>query len=96
MIYNKIYLFSSMILSKRPKDDDSKDGFNKWPFMTTHDWAENPRGKITLSIIKLVLGKNHHNHHTIEFLSKYSIIICIYIIIHTEYIFERCIRFNYL
>ena len=33
-----------MILSKRPKDDDSKDGFNKWPFMTTHAWAENPRG----------------------------------------------------
>ncbi|XP_071539897.1 neuroendocrine convertase 2 [Panulirus ornatus] len=34
----------SMILSKRPNDDDSRDGFTKWPFMTTHTWAENPRG----------------------------------------------------
>lgn len=35
----------SMILSRRPKDDDSKDGFTNWPFMTTHDWGENPQGK---------------------------------------------------
>uniref|UniRef100_A0A6A7G3X6 Neuroendocrine convertase 2 n=1 Tax=Hirondellea gigas TaxID=1518452 RepID=A0A6A7G3X6_9CRUS len=34
----------SMILSRRPNDDDSSDGFTKWPFMTTHTWAENPRG----------------------------------------------------
>ncbi|XP_069985058.1 neuroendocrine convertase 2-like [Penaeus vannamei] len=34
----------SMILSRRPNDDDSRDGFTKWPFMTTHTWAENPRG----------------------------------------------------
>nr|AYH52218.1 putative prohormone processing protease [Homarus americanus] len=34
----------SMILSKRPNDDDGRDGFTKWPFMTTHTWAENPRG----------------------------------------------------
>jgi len=50
-----IYLTSpmnttSLILSRRPNDDDSKDGFNKWPFMTTHSWAENPRGKWTLFI----------------------------------------------
>ena len=35
----------SMILSKRPKDDDSKEGFTKWPFMTTHSWAERPAGR---------------------------------------------------
>ena len=40
-----------MILSKRPRDDDSKDGFNKWPFMTTHTWAENPRGTWKLYVI---------------------------------------------
>ncbi|KAK3869911.1 hypothetical protein Pcinc_024806 [Petrolisthes cinctipes] len=34
----------SMILSRRPNDDDSRDGFTKWPFMTTHTWAEDPRG----------------------------------------------------
>lgn len=45
-----LYLISpagtrTMILSRRPKDDDSKDGFTNWPFMTTHTWGENPRGK---------------------------------------------------
>lgn len=40
-----------MILSKRPKDDDSTDGFTKWPFMTTHAWAENPRGTWKLFVI---------------------------------------------
>merc|ERR1711874_643577 len=40
----------SMILSIRPNDDDSKDGFTKWPFMTTHTWAEYPRGKWTLEV----------------------------------------------
>ncbi|KAF2346726.1 Proprotein convertase P, partial [Trinorchestia longiramus] len=40
----------SMILSKRPNDDDSTDGFTKWPFMTTHTWAENPRGTWKLEV----------------------------------------------
>ena len=40
----------SMILSTRPNDDDSRDGFTKWPFMTTHTWAEYPRGKWTLDV----------------------------------------------
>lgn len=34
-----------MILSRRPKDNDYKNGFTNWPFMTTHTWGENPRGK---------------------------------------------------
>lgn len=38
----------SKILSRRPNDSDGKFGFNKWPFMTTHTWAENPRGTWTL------------------------------------------------
>jgi len=40
----------SMILSERPNDADSQDGFTKWPFMTTHTWAEYPRGKWSLEI----------------------------------------------
>jgi len=45
-----LYLISpsgtqSMILSPRPKDDDPRDGFTNWPFMTTHTWGENPRGR---------------------------------------------------
>lgn len=34
----------SVILSRRPKDEDGVDGFTNWPFMTTHTWGENPRG----------------------------------------------------
>ena len=40
----------SMILSERPNDADAQDGFTKWPFMTTHTWAEYPRGKWSLEV----------------------------------------------
>jgi len=40
----------SMILSNRPHDDDAHDGFTKWPFMTSHTWAEYPIGKWTLEV----------------------------------------------
>lgn len=40
----------SMILSRRPNDDDGRDGFTKWPFMTTHTWGEDPRGRWTLEV----------------------------------------------
>jgi len=40
----------SMILSERPNDADAQDGFTKWPFMTTHTWAEYPRGRWSLEI----------------------------------------------
>lgn len=40
----------SMILNRRPNDDDSKNGFIRWPFMTTHTWAENPRGRWKLEV----------------------------------------------
>nr|CAG4643798.1 EOG090X02T5 [Lepidurus arcticus] len=49
----------SMILSRRPNDDDSRDGFIKWPFMTTHTWGEYPRGiwtlEVTISEICMIL-----------------------------------------
>lgn len=41
----------SMILSKRINDDDYRDGFTKWPFMTTHTWGEYPQGTWTLEVI---------------------------------------------
>jgi len=40
----------SLILSRRPLDDDSVKGFYKWPFMTTHAWAEQGHGTWTLEI----------------------------------------------
>lgn len=40
----------SMILSKRVNDDDHRDGFTKWPFMTTHTWGEYPQGTWTLEV----------------------------------------------
>lgn len=30
--------------------DFSSQGFNSWPFMTTHNWYENPRGTWTLEV----------------------------------------------
>jgi proprotein convertase subtilisin/kexin type 2 len=39
-----------LILSRRPLDDDSTKGFYKWPFMTTHAWAERAQGTWTLEI----------------------------------------------
>jgi proprotein convertase subtilisin/kexin type 2 len=39
-----------MILSRRPKDAEAHDGFTNWPFMTTHQWGENPRGKWRLIV----------------------------------------------
>ncbi|XP_032910140.1 neuroendocrine convertase 2 [Catharus ustulatus] len=40
----------SILLSRRPRDDDSKVGFDKWPFMTTHTWGEDPRGTWALEM----------------------------------------------
>lgn len=42
----------SMILSKRGNDDDHRDGFTKWPFMTTHTWGEYPQGVWQLEVDK--------------------------------------------
>ncbi|CAF0955806.1 unnamed protein product [Didymodactylos carnosus] len=33
--------------------DESSDGFSEWPFMTTHNWGENPRGIWTLEIVNI-------------------------------------------
>ncbi|KAL3874214.1 hypothetical protein ACJMK2_037259 [Sinanodonta woodiana] len=49
---------TSMILSQRPNDDDHKNGFTRWPFMTTHNWCENPRGTWTLEVTSIP-GKNN-------------------------------------
>lgn len=51
-------LFRTMVLSQRPNDDDHKNGFTRWPFMTTHTWAENPRGLWKLQI-SMAPGKNN-------------------------------------
>ncbi|GLH13895.1 Uncharacterized protein GBIM_18377 [Gryllus bimaculatus] len=40
----------SMILSRRVNDDDRRDGFTKWPFMTTHTWGEYPQGTWALEV----------------------------------------------
>ncbi|KAM9311380.1 furin [Gastrophryne carolinensis] len=49
-----IYLTSPMgtrssLLAPRP-NDYSADGFNDWPFMTTHSWDEDPAGEWVLEI----------------------------------------------
>lgn len=41
---------NSKILTRRAHDDDNRDGFTKWPFMTTHTWGESPQGKWILEV----------------------------------------------
>ncbi|XP_078001023.1 neuroendocrine convertase 2-like isoform X2 [Glandiceps talaboti] len=41
---------TSILLSTRPNDDDSEEGFDEWPFMTTHNWGEDPRGEWILEV----------------------------------------------
>jgi len=41
---------NSMLLSKRPRDDDSTVGLNEWPFVSVQYWGEKPRGKWSLKI----------------------------------------------
>uniref|UniRef100_S4RXA1 Neuroendocrine convertase 2 n=1 Tax=Petromyzon marinus TaxID=7757 RepID=S4RXA1_PETMA len=40
----------SLLLGRRPRDSDSRVGFHRWPFMTTHTWGEDPRGRWTLEV----------------------------------------------
>ena len=39
----------STLLDTRPQDHSSF-GYRDWPFMTTHSWGENPRGRWILEI----------------------------------------------
>ncbi|THD27233.1 Neuroendocrine convertase [Fasciola hepatica] len=56
---------TSMLLRRRPKDADSIRGFTKWPFMTTHTWAENPRGTWRLRIALDPRSKDVLGHATL-------------------------------
>lgn len=40
----------SILLSRRPRDSDTTVGFDKWPFMSTHTWGEDPRGTWKLEV----------------------------------------------
>ena len=49
-----IYLTSpsgtrSTLLAQRPMDN-SRSGFQNWPFMTVHTWGENPNGEWKLEV----------------------------------------------
>ena len=49
---------SSILLSERPGDSDVIDGFQRWPFMTSHTWGEDPRGEWVLEVA-MVDGSPH-------------------------------------
>lgn len=55
---------TSMILSQRPNDDDDKNGFTRWPFMTTHTWAEVSQGTWTLDVVLEPILGLRNNHET--------------------------------
>lgn len=44
-----LYYNSSTLLAQRPIDG-SRAGFNSWPFMTVHNWGENPDGVWKLEV----------------------------------------------
>lgn len=52
-----------MILSRRANDDDHRDGFTKWPFMTTHTWGEYPQGTWILEVSSNIYVNSHHDSH---------------------------------
>lgn len=58
----------SMILSRRAKDDDRRDGFTKWPFMTTHSWGEYPQGTWLLEVSRAFFRTNFRPFATIKIL----------------------------
>ena len=41
---------TSTLLAVRPMDN-SRSGFANWPFMTVHDWGEQPNGYWELTVI---------------------------------------------
>lgn len=55
----------SMILSRRPNDDDHRNGFVRWPFMTTQTWGENPRGRWILEA-RFSSGEQDNNNKNIK------------------------------
>ena len=74
-----LYLISpmgtkSLILSRRPKDDDNRDGFTKWPFMTTHTWGEDPVGRWRLQVI-FESGEDGQNIPQKGFLREWTLMI---------------------
>ena len=59
MLLINYFLYRSMILSRRQNDDDHRDGFTKWPFMTTHTWGEYPQGTWLLEVYILYIFRIH-------------------------------------
>ena len=54
-IYNLLFSIGtiSQLLTIRP-EDESKEGFKDWRFMSVHFWGENPAGEWTLYIVDKV------------------------------------------
>lgn len=67
----------STLLTMRPRDD-SRLGFNQWPFMTVHNWGENPNGNWTLEIHNegAFLGKDYFH----EFLPMSLVFLVVFIV----------------
>lgn len=62
-----------MILSRRANDDDHRDGFTKWPFMTTHSWGEYPQGTWKLEVSS---PHTHTQLGSIELTLSFSLYLC--------------------
>ncbi len=47
------YETKTTLLTER-EQDKSVDGFQNWPFMSVHNWGENPKGLWTIKIMDTV------------------------------------------
>lgn len=50
-------MFRSVILPIRG-NDNNRNGFHKWPFLSVQQWGENPIGKWTLTILSRASKRN--------------------------------------
>ncbi len=44
----------SQLLTARPEDNDSEEGFHDWGFSSVHFWGEMPKGRWTLYVVDKV------------------------------------------
>ncbi|KAJ6219529.1 hypothetical protein RDWZM_005341 [Blomia tropicalis] len=58
---------TSTLLAVRPMDN-SRSGFANWPFMTVHDWGEQPNGYWELTVI-------NHGRNSLATLNEWSLVM---------------------
>ena len=56
LLNERIFLGTETTLLTEREQDKSTDGFKNWPFMSVHNWGENPKGLWTIKIMDNVFS----------------------------------------